>query len=145
MIDPILASSTAEGARLLPQSAARTTRAANAGGGTSFAGELARLVSAPVSSASSSTSVKAVARPENEQTTKVAGHPFARIINGTDKGMYLNQLDGSPREGAIFKLVERDDRVFHVYGSGKDRLVVEIKAKSGAAAGATGGATATTT
>lgn len=153
MIDPIQASSTAEGARLLPRSGTRGARAQTTGG-ASFAGELARFVSASASSPTSTTAadstrqpvtVKAVARPDNEQTTKVAGHPYSRIINGADKGMYLNQLDGNPREGAIFKLVERDDRVFHVYGSGKDKLVVEIKAKSSANPPATGGAAPTTT
>ena len=152
MIDPIQASSGAEGARLLPQSGSRSTRT-SATGGASFAGELARFVSAPASSTASARpagSVKVVARPDNEQTTKVAGHPFSRIINGADKGMYLNQLDGSPREGAIFKLVERDNRVFHVYGSGKDKLVVEIKSKSStdtdaATPSPTGGATPATT
>lgn len=140
MIEPTQAASAATGARLLPTSsparAASTTRA------TSFAGELARYVSAEANT------VKAVPRPDNEQTTKVTGHPYARIENGSEKGMYLNQLGNSPREGAVFKLVERDDRVFHVYGSGKDKVVVEVKAKGATGSGstgATGGTTTTTT
>lgn len=157
MIDPIQAASAAERTRLAPQPGTRSTRASAATGGASFANELARLVSAPATSApatstpaasvpASKASVKAVARPDNEQTTKVAGHPYARIRNGADKGLYLNQLDGSPREGAVFKLVERDDRRFHVYGEGRDKVVVEIKAKAGTdAPQPSGGATATTT
>lgn len=91
----------------------------------SFADELAKSAS---TSASSST--KAAARPENEQTKKISGHPYARIENGADKGLFLNQLASSPRLGSAFRMVERDDRVFHVYGTGKDRTVVEVKAKT---------------
>ena len=145
MIEPI----HADGARLLPSAAttpAATKRAAASD--TSFAGQLARLSasSRPDAGAKPAGTVKAATRPDNEHTTKVAGHPFARIENGADKGLYLNQLDGSPREGAVFRLVERDSRVFHVYGEGKDKVVVEVKpkAKTGSAAPqATGGAAPT--
>ncbi|MFP5364116.1 MAG: hypothetical protein ACLGI5_15465 [Thermoleophilia bacterium] len=90
--------------------------------------------------------VKAVARPDNEHTRKIAGHPYSRIENGADKGLYLNQLQGSPRVGAVFRLVERDDRVFHVYGTGSDKVVVEVKKKDPEApAASAGGATPTTT
>jgi hypothetical protein len=90
----------------------------------SFADELAK------STSTSASSTKAAARPDNEQTTKVAGHSYARIENGSDKGLFLNQVAGSSRLGSVFRMVERDDRVFHVYGTGKDRLVVELKAKT---------------
>ncbi len=79
----------------------------------SFAGELA----------------KAAERPDGEITKKVSGHPYSRIENGDDKGRYVNQVAGGPREGAIFRLVERGDRVFHVYGSGRDKLVVGLDVK----------------
>jgi len=156
MIDPINAASAAAGARL-SQTTPRAARATVTSGGASFAGELARYVSAPAPSTASpstassgtassgtassgtassgtvSSAVKAAARPDNEQTKKITGHPYARIENGNDKGMYLNQLESSPRAGAVFKLVERDDRVFHVYGDGKDKVVVEVKKKDAAA------------
>ena len=106
--------------------AAKTTK--------SFADELAKSASTPASS------TKAAARPDNEQTKKISGHPYARIENGADKGRYVNQLASSPRLGSVFRMVERDDRVFHVYGSGTDRVIVEVKAKA-----ATDTATATTT
>ena len=96
--------------------AAKTTK--------SFADELAKSASTPASS------TKAAARPDNEQTKKISGHPYARIENGADKGRYVNQLASSPRLGSVFRMVERDDRVFHVYGTGKDRVIVEVKAKS---------------
>jgi hypothetical protein len=96
--------------------AAKTTK--------SFADELAK------SASTSASSTKAAARPENEQTKKISGHPYARIENGADKGLFLNQLASSPRLGSTFRMVERDDRVFHVYGTGKDRTIVEVKAKT---------------
>lgn len=118
MIDRVHAAAAAHSARL-----ASTNAPAGAASSKSFAGELARFTR------SAQSTVKAVARPDNEHTTKVAGHPYARIENGHDKGLYLNQLAGNPREGAVFRLVKRDDRVFHVYGTGKDLLIVEVKAK----------------
>ena len=94
----------------------------------SFASVLAK--SANTGSSTETTKTEAPARPDGEQTKKVAGHPFSRIINGEDKGLYLNQLAGNPRMGKAFKLLERDDHVFHIYGTGKDRVIVEVKAKS---------------
>jgi hypothetical protein len=96
--------------------AAKTTK--------SFADELAK------STSTSASSTKAAARPDNEQTKKIAGHSYARIENGSDKGLFLNQLASSPRLGTVFRMVERDDRVFHVYGTGKARVIVELKAKT---------------
>ena len=123
MIDRVHAAAAAQGARLASTNAP-TGGASPASSSKSFAGELARFTN------SAPRTVKAVARPDNEHTTKVAGHPYARIENGHDKGLYLNQLAGNPREGAVFRLVKRDDRVFHVYGTGKDLLIVEVKAKA---------------
>ena len=98
-------------------SSAATATAKNAAKKTkSFAGELAAATKPP-------------ARPDGEQTKKVAGHPFARIINGDDKGLYLNQVAGSPRQGAVFRLVERGGHVFHVYGEGKDKLIIGLDKK----------------
>jgi hypothetical protein len=104
--------------------AAKTTK--------SFADELAKSASTAASS-----TTKAAARPENEQTKKISGHSYSRIQNGSDKGLYLNQLASSPRLGTVFQMVERDDRVFHVYGTGKDRTIVEVKATTDTTAGTT--------
>jgi hypothetical protein len=149
MIDPIQTASLADAGRLSRANPAAATP--TAARGTSFAGELARFAAtAPSTTAPSSTApnaVKAVTRPDNEQTKKVAGHPYSRVENGADKGRYLNQLDGSPREGAVFKRVERDDHVLHIYGTGKDRVVVAVKPKDRDAppsSPATGGATPAT-
>jgi hypothetical protein len=164
MIDAIHAAAAAERARLATPSTGATPGSAAA---KSFAGELARFTrsaTAPAASTPAATTpasgtpaatkpaatkpaeVKIVARPDNEHTTKVAGHPYARIENGRDKGMYLNQLDGNPREGAVFKLIERDDRVFHVYGKGRNMVIIEVtpKEKSDTAAPTGGTAPAAT-
>jgi hypothetical protein len=139
MIDPIQTASVADASRLAPANTA--TARTTAVRGTSFAGELARFAT------SAPNAVKAETRPDNEQTKKVAGHPYSRVENGADKGRYLNQVDGNPREGAVFKLVKRDDRVLHVYGSGQDRVVIEVKSKDAPARppATTGGATPATT
>lgn len=124
MIEPTAASPAATGAGGAAFAAAGARAPARATT-RSFAGELARFAAA--SSTATSTATPAPQRPDGEQTRKVAGHPYARIENGADRGRYLNQLAGSPRLGQDFRLVERDDRVFHVYGSGTDKLVVEIR------------------
>jgi len=74
--------------------------------------------------------VKAAARPDGEQTTKVAGHPYSKIVNGDDKGLYLNQVADNPRQGTAFRLVERGDHVFHVYGTGTDKVIIGMTPKA---------------
>jgi|GEM_PF-3491135 len=165
MIDPIAAASAADGARL---SQSVTPSSKSTRGGASFAGELARYAAsstappattpatAPTATTPSTaptattpaTATTAPARPKSEKIEKVEGHPYALVSNGADKGLYLNQLDGNPREGEVFKLVKRDDHVFHVYGTGKDKVVVEVKSKAKAdstTAQPTGGTTPSTT
>jgi hypothetical protein len=94
--------------------ATTATSAAAAKTTTSFAGELA-------------SATKAAPRPDGEQTKKIAGHPYARIENGDDKGKYLNQVTGNPRQGSAFRLVERAGHVFHVYGTGADKVIIGLK------------------
>jgi hypothetical protein len=121
-------------------SAARTAAVHSA---KSFASVLAKSSADTGSSAAKTTTTtatataKAEARPDGEQTTKVAGHPYSRIVNGDDKGLYLNQVAGNPRMGRAFKLVERDDHVFHIYGTGKDRVIIGLPQKSADATTAT--------
>jgi hypothetical protein len=122
MIEPIGAASPATSAARTGGTPVATTPAPKSA--TSFAGELARSVSR------SASSTKAEPRPDGEQTKRIPGHPYSRIENGADKGMFVNQLASSPRQGSVFRMAERDDRVFHVYGTGKNEVVVEIKAQS---------------
>ena len=42
--------------------------------------------------------------------------------------MFIN-TSGNKRDGQAFVLVKRDGKEFHIYGSGKDRVVVCLKRK----------------
>ncbi len=61
---------------------------------------------------------------KGEEITAVAGRRnYAEITKGAREGMYINTSDNA-RRGEAFVLVRRNGKEFHVYGSGKDRLVV---------------------
>jgi hypothetical protein len=66
---------------------------------------------------------------KGEKLTKVDGHQFGRIKGGERDEMCVN-LSGNARSGQAFDLIWRDGRQFHVYGSGKDRSVVEVGHKA---------------
>jgi hypothetical protein len=63
---------------------------------------------------------------EGEKTKPVEDHAYADIVNGKRKGMYLN-TSGNERHGQAFVLARRNGVEYHIYGSGKDRLVVALK------------------
>ena len=67
-----------------------------------------------------------VAAPSNEKSKPVEGHAYADIVSGKRKGMYLN-TSGNARDGQAFVLAKRNGVEYHIYGSGKDRLVVALK------------------
>ena len=69
--------------------------------------------------------------PKGEKSKAVEGHAYADITAGPRNGMYLN-TSGNKRDGQAFVLVKRDGKEFHIYGSGKDRLVVCLKRKEDA-------------
>ena len=69
--------------------------------------------------------------PKGEKTTPVEGHAYADITAGPRNGMFIN-TSGNKRDGQAFVLVKRDGKEFHIYGSGKDRLVVCLKRKEDA-------------
>jgi hypothetical protein len=64
-----------------------------------------------------------------EKTKHVAGRGYADILNGSRSGMYLN-TSGNKRDGDAFVLVKRDDREYHIYGTGKDREIFSVKAQA---------------
>lgn len=66
---------------------------------------------------------------KGEKLSKVDGHQFGRIKGGERDEMCVN-LSGNARSGQAFDLIWRDGRQFHVYGSGKDRSVVEVGHKA---------------
>lgn len=94
-------------------------------GAKSFAGELAKAAT------SADPAAKAAPRPDGEQTRKIAGHPYSHIENGADKGLFLNQMAGNPRQGSVFRMVEHDNRVFHVYGTGKSKVIIGMTPPAG--------------
>ena len=95
-----------------------------------FAGALAQA--STKSSANTPDSVLDSKRvPKGEKTTPVEGHAYADITAGPRNGMYIN-TSGNKRDGQAFVLVKRDGKEYHIYGSGKDRLVVCLKRKEDA-------------
>jgi hypothetical protein len=102
--------------------------------GASFAGALAQA-STEKATRSKATENAAILDstkvPKGEKTKPVEGHRYADITAGPRNGMYLN-TSGNKRHGQAFVLVKRDGKEFHVYGTGKDRLVVCLKRKEDA-------------
>jgi hypothetical protein len=63
---------------------------------------------------------------KGERMKAVDGHAYADIVSGKRKGMYVN-TSGNERHGQAFVLARRNGVEYHIYGSGKDRLVVALK------------------
>src|SRR3954453_10996697 len=60
--------------------------------------------------------------PASEKTAPVEGRGYADITAGPRKDLYLN-TSGNARDGKTFVLVKKEDREYHIYGSGKTRQV----------------------
>jgi hypothetical protein len=73
-----------------------------------------------------SSASSAAETPAGETTKPVDGRGYADILTGPRAGLYLN-TSGNARDGQAFTLVNRDGREFHVYGTGKDRVVVSVR------------------
>jgi hypothetical protein len=67
---------------------------------------------------------------KGEEMQAVEGHAYAEITKGAREGMYVN-TSGNVRHGQTFQLVHKDGKEYHIYGSGKDRLVVGFHVPSG--------------
>jgi hypothetical protein len=63
---------------------------------------------------------------KGEKLEPVSGHAYAEISGGRRSGMYVN-TSGNSRHGEAFVLVHKRGVEYHIYGSGKDRLVVALK------------------
>jgi len=57
--------------------------------------------------------------------TPVEGHQYAEIHGGARDGMFVN-TSTNKRRGEAFQVVTKDGRELHVYGSGKDKLIVRV-------------------
>jgi acid phosphatase family membrane protein YuiD len=109
-------------ATVAPTQAIRTA-AAEAAPKTSFAQVLAKSSTAKSSKTAESEPAKAT--PKAETTRKVAGHDYVEVMSGPRNGMFIN-TSGNERDGQAFVRVVRENRTLHIYGSGKDRQVVEV-------------------
>jgi hypothetical protein len=96
----------------------------------SFAGALATASSKSAAETPDSV-LDAKKAPKGETSTSVKGHAYADVLTGPRNGMYLN-TSGNKRDGQAFVLVKRDGKEFHIYGTGKDRVVVCLKRKDDA-------------
>jgi hypothetical protein len=70
---------------------------------------------------------------KGEKIEPVAGHAYADIVSGPRSGKYVN-TSGNLRHGETFVLVRKGGVEYHIYGSGKDRLVVALKPRTEPAA-----------
>jgi hypothetical protein len=129
----------------LSDSIAAATKTAKAGSAasthTSPAGQSSFksvLKAAATDSSSSTPSTSSASGKANaaETTQAVTGHAFAEILTGPRAGMYLN-ISHNKRAGQAFVMVERNGVEYHVYGTGKNRTVVEMKRHSAPAATST--------
>jgi hypothetical protein len=103
----------------------KTHKAHAAAASASFAGALAKASTKSAADTPESV-LNSKKAPKGEKSTPVKGHAYADITNGPRNGMYLN-TSGNKRDGQAFVLVKRDGKEFHIYGSGKDRVVVCLK------------------
>jgi hypothetical protein len=64
--------------------------------------------------------------PAGEKTKAVDGRAYADITSGPRKDLYLN-TSGNARDGKTFVLVKKDDREYHIYGTGSKREIFMVK------------------
>jgi len=82
--------------------------------------------------------------PKGEQWAPVQGHDnYADILNGKRNGLFVN-ISGGVRDGMAFQIVKRDDKTYHVYGTGKHKQEIEVGAAKKADPSTTAPTTATT-
>jgi hypothetical protein len=91
----------------------------------SFASVLAKQ-SSTTAAATPEVAAKAVKLRKGESMRAVDGHSYAEISGGPRDGLYINTTNNK-RRGQAFVLVHRNGREYHIYGSGKDRLVVALR------------------
>ena len=68
----------------------------------------------------------AARRPRNEEWAPVDGaNNYADVLTGPRNGWFVN-TSGGVRDGMAFHIVQRGDKTFHVYGTGKHRQLIEV-------------------
>jgi hypothetical protein len=78
----------------------------------------------------------------DETYKALEGHKYVEITSGKREGMFVN-TSGNVRNGEAFVVVRKNGKEYHIYGTGKDRLVVGFHMPKGATDD-TGGTTAPT-
>jgi hypothetical protein len=86
-------------------------------------------------------------RPEGvrkgEDFKAVEGHAYVEITSGKREGMFVN-TSGNVRNGEAFVVARKNGKEYHIYGTGKDRLVVGFHMPKADAPEDTGGTSAPT-
>jgi hypothetical protein len=118
----------------LHQAALKSTKKAATGGATAPGADVT-TPAATTPAATTPATVDRAAPPvklrKNESMAPVAGHSYAEVHGGARDGMYVNTTSNK-RRGEAFVLVHRNGIEYHIYGKGKDRLVVALKPKPAA-------------
>jgi hypothetical protein len=65
---------------------------------------------------------------KGESMTQVEGRAYAEVTEGKRDGMFVNTTN-NVRRGQAFVLVFKNDTEYHIYGTGKDRVVVSLRRK----------------
>jgi hypothetical protein len=105
-------------------SARAAAKAASTDSAASFASVLATTTAPGTDATSMATS--SISLRKGESMSAVAGHAYAEISGGKRDGLYVN-TSGNKRRGQAFVLVHKHGREYHIYGTGKDRLVVALR------------------
>lgn len=97
----------------------------------SFASVLASQASpAPAATAPgtdvATTAPAPIALKTGETMKAVNGHSYAEIDGGKRDGLYVN-TSNNKRRGQAFVLVHKHGREYHIYGTGKNRVVVALR------------------
>jgi hypothetical protein len=88
-------------------------------------------------------SAKEVKPPKGELWAPVEGHwNYADILNGKRNGFFVN-LSSGVRRGMTFLIEHHGGKTYHVYGEGKNRQMIEVKAAAKDDSTKTGGTTST--
>jgi hypothetical protein len=89
-----------------------------------------RAFKAALAKASTTEKTAEITLRKGEEAQAVAGHAYSEITKGSRSGMYVN-TSGNVRHGEAFVLVNKDGKEYHIYGTGKDRLVVGFHVPKG--------------
>jgi hypothetical protein len=90
---------------------------------SAFKAVLAKASTATTETNGATTETAEVTLRKGEEAVAVEGHAYSEITKGAREGMYVN-TSGNVRHGETFVLVRKNGKEYHIYGTGKDRLVV---------------------